>query len=143
MKRPKWYNPVNFIDMIVRFNPFGFKESDGTTCAFKDYGAVYDYTLEKLFSQFPRGEIDMTLFIQDQCKVPFNVAYDTAKALGFADDDTVVTIIPFENTQKNRNALMSLFVKLHSISGTSFNKSYFDNAYNKLNFDNLYERAIK
>lgn len=121
----KWFNPKSFIDLIERFNPFGFKKEDGDTQAFKNYREAYLYAMKKLYLQFPRGYCDMALFVEAQTKIPFADALRVVKqwkSMGVEE----VMLIELENADNDRRLSLMLVMKaLHTISETKFNEAMF------------------
>ena len=119
-------NPKDFVDLIERFNPFGFKKANGETQVFETYRDLYLYTIDQLSLEFPRGYIDLTLFLKDQMQIPFAESdrlVKNWKPLGITTDTLLLKT--WEDTPERKNFLRNVLVALHSISGTRFNEDMF------------------
>lgn len=142
-----WLNPTSFEDLIKRFNPFGFKKSNGETEAFKDYGDLYLFTMRHLAAQFPRGYIDMVLFLEARTQMPTDYLkrlVKTFKPLGLKYD---VFLLEYWNEERGAKEGMERIMKcLHTISETNFNQSYFNKAWETFSYEmeqaERYERTI-
>lgn len=134
MSKREWFNPQDFADLIERFNPFGFKEPGGKIRSFEDYGKVYEYTLEKLAMTFPRGYIDVPLFIHNETGMPIgdceNIVSDM-KCYGLTEEEYLVEI--WESGSERNTFFRQLLQGLHMISETKFSESYYIQALR--NFD--------
>ena len=124
----KWFNPKSFIDLIERFNPFGFKKEDGDTQVFREYKDAYLYALKKLFLQFPRGYIDFTLYIEAQTKLPFADSVRVVRSWKTMDVNEVELIDLRSNDRARYLDLMKVMKCLHTISETKFNEAMFKQA---------------
>lgn len=125
----KWFNPRDFADLIERFNPFGFKEKDGRIMSFENYGKVYAYTLERIALTFPRGYIDIPLFIHNETGMPIGDCEDMTrnmKCIGLDREEYLVEI--WEPTRERTMFFRQLMQGLHLISETPFSESYFQDA---------------
>ena len=125
----KWFNPRSFVDLIERYNPFGFKKEDDDTCLFKNYTECYLYTLKKLYLQFPRGYIDMALFVEKRTHLPYNDSLRVVKGWKTMGIDEVMLIDFTSDDISTRYQLASIMKALHTISETRFNEALFYEAY--------------
>lgn len=125
----KWFNPKSFVDLIMRYNPFGFKKENGDTCIFKTYTDCYLYALKKLYLQFPRGYIDMALFVEAQTKLPFNDSVRVVKSWKSMDIQETMLIDFTDEGVVPRYQLSGIMKALHTISETRFNDAMFLEAY--------------
>lgn len=129
----RWFNPKNFMDLIERFNPFGFKQENGDTQVFHTYKDCYYFTMRKLYLMFPRGYCDMALFLEAQTKLPFQDSLRVVKGwktMGVGE----VMMIDFRTNDRARSHELTLVMKaLHTISETKFNEAMFAEAL--INFD--------
>lgn len=133
----KWFNPKNFEDLIMRFNPFGFKQTNGDTCAFKDYGEVYLYTLNTLYQMFPRGYVDIPLWLCEMTRMPLvecRRVVRTWRSMGI--DREEITVALWDDCPERNYTLEHLMRALHTISGTIFSSSYFADAMRKFDEEN-------
>lgn len=137
MNMKEWYNPRDFIDLIERFDPFGYKESDGKVRTFEDYGRVYYFTFEQLITMFPRGYIDLPLFVCTQTGMPLPECQRLVKEWKSTGIDSEEYLIDLWNDSPERTSfLKNLLTSLHLISGTTFNVSYFQDALERFNLRN-------
>lgn len=127
MAKKKWFNPRDFADFIERFNPFGFKQPNGEVCIFEDYGKLYEYTLKKLYESFPRGYLDLSLFLHEQTGMPIGDCEDVVrgwKREGISSDVHLLEEGWEPNVERDRY-LVNLFKALHTISETKFDAAKF------------------
>lgn len=129
-------NPRDFVELIEKYNPFGFKKPDGEVLAFETYKKLYVYTLEQLLEMFPRGYIDMTLFLQKQMNIPFHDAEMTVRSWGnvHLESDTFVLEL-WKDDAVRLNNLKRVFMCLHEISGTKFDEVQFRQALMQFDLD--------
>lgn len=69
-------------EMIQKYNPFFFKEGN-EILNFKDYGEVYLYALKLLKKHFPRGYIDVPLFLNIATGQPLAVCTEFTRRSSF------------------------------------------------------------
>ena len=140
MKKPRWFNPQDFADMIERFNPFGFKKSNGESLIFETYLGVYKYTLDKLTAMFPRGYVDLVLFLHEMTGMPANDCKQIVKSWkSLGVEETM--LIEFWSASPDRSIqLKRIMQALHSLSGTHFNEAYFSEAMRELDTEKLKRR---
>lgn len=124
----------NFEDLIKRLNPFGIKDEKGETMAFADYGKCYLHTLLKLRQMFPRGFIDMPLFLCSLTGIPLPDARRFAKKLPFVRLDREIYLCPWEDEASNPRYKAELIMRaLHSLSETTFSPDFFGWAWEEFN----------
>lgn len=135
-------------DLLDKFNPFGFKEPDGKSSVFSNYGELYYYVMEKIVTTFPRGYIDIDLFIVNEMKC--SIA-DAEKIFHkyfrqCFHHECVLIELWNESSRERDNFFRDLLFCFHATSETTFNVSYFKDAINKFNERNsklaLSERTI-
>lgn len=133
----KWLNPRDFADLIERFNPFGFKESDGTVRVFENYGKLYYYVMEQLITMFPRGYIDIPLFLEQQMHIPMAECQQLVKEYkhtGITQEEYLINL-SIDNAERTA-FLRNLLTSMHVISGTNFSEDYFRHALELFNARN-------
>lgn len=131
-----WLTYTSFEDLITRFNPFGFKEQDGTSMAFPNYGEVYLFTLRRLQSQFPRGFVDITLFIHQMSQMPMSDCKQVVKSFKTLGLNDGVMLIEYWNPETNpKYEFEKIMRAFHTLSETTFNKDYYNDAWNTFEND--------
>lgn len=129
MKRIK---ASSFEDLIARYNPFGFKHEDGSSMAFDNYGEVYGYTLRSLTAQFPRGYIDIILYLHRQTQMPLTDCKATARGFRSLGLEAGIKLIEYWNPMTNPKFEFEQIMKaLHTLSETKFDGNYFNDAWHK------------
>lgn len=123
----------NFEDLIKRFNPFGFKDKNKESMMFKDYGAVYIYTMRKLYEEFPRGYIDVALFLHKMTLQPLAVTTMFCKKSTFVKciNKGVYLCEPDENGLPPKGCYANLMKAFHTLSETNFSQDYFNDAWER------------
>ena len=122
----------DFEDLIKRLNPFGFKDENGESMTFENYGECYLHALKVLKEQYPRGFIDMPLFIHDNMKVPLKTAAIFARRFKFKNMPGEVYGIPWGGENENPRYQAECFMRnLHSLSETEFSQGYFNDAWER------------
>ena len=123
----------SFVDLIKRFNPFGFKDEKKESMMFTDYGAVYLYTIQKLFEEFPRGYIDVALFLHKMTLQPLAVTTMFCKRSMFLKciNDGVYLCEPDKKGLPPKECYANLMKAFHTLSETQFSQEYFDKAWER------------
>ena len=124
-----WFDTKDLVYIIERYNPFAFKDKEGRLLLFKDYTAAYRYTLKQLAKRFPKGYIDMTIFLCEQMSISLKETVQEVtqwKELGIKDDIFYLKI--WERTTERNSMLTDIFKALHMISGTKFDEISFRTA---------------
>lgn len=142
-----WLKFNSFADIIIKYNPFGFKEFDGSSMIFENYGKVYLYTLRTLAAEFPRGFIDIPLYLHHRTAMPLSVCKEIARkfhSLGLKDG---IVLIEYWNPNTNpRYEFEKIMRAFHTISETTFSADYFAEAWRIYSEDmakaNTSERVI-
>lgn len=121
--------------IIEEHNPFFLKKAKGRICFFKDYSELYLYVLRKLREQYPKGYIEMALFLCDNCGT--DIKYGTElvrgwKKTGYESDPI---LLEWNGDKATRNLQLRLImVCLHTLSGTRFNQELFNIAIEKFDY---------
>lgn len=135
----KWYEQI-----IGAHNPFGFTRTDkgqNVPLSFPSYKEAYFEALETLFMLSPRGYIDLSLFIENNTPLHIKDAERFTKTLKPMGIDGELYLMEGWTPSDSRNMfLQRLFTALHSVTGTSFSKSHFDEALRQ--FDEQYKDYI-
>ena len=124
-----WFKPQDLKYIIEKYNPFVFKDKEGKILLFKDYTAAYKYTLKQLAKRFPKGYIDMTIFLCEQMSISLKETVQEVtqwKEHGIKDDIFYLKI--WERTTERNSMLTDIFKALHMISGTKFDEISFRTA---------------
>lgn len=130
-------NQDDLSEIIEQHNPFFMKSPKGKICYFEDYVAVYLKTLRLLREQFPKGYIEMVLFLNDNCKTGISYGRELVrgwKREGYEGDPVLVE---WNSNGVERYYTLRLLMKcLHTLSGTSFKEDMFKVALEK--FDAMF-----
>lgn len=118
-------------NLLRKFNPFGLRSKQGVPYEFMRVSEIYLFVLVKLYTMFPRGYIEMALFISElyahlsfaECKG----CVEKMKELGVAP----VLQIKYD-TKQGKQALESICRGLHYLCETSFDNASFLEAYRLL-----------
>lgn len=122
----------NFEDLIKRLNPFGFRQENGDSMTFADYGKLYLYTLKRLKSAFPKGYIDLPLFLHDMTKCPLSTAVRFVNKFTLITTDRGVCLCPWEDEKSNPKYTAEMIMRsLHTLSETKFSTDYYNWAWDK------------
>lgn len=135
-----WFNPQDLEYIIERYNPFVFKDKEGRLLLFKDYTAAYKYTLKQLAKRFPKGYIDMTIFLCERMSISLKETVQEVtrwRKMGIKDDIFYLKI--WERTTDRNTMLTEIFKALHMISGTKFDEFSFRTAMKE--FDTWWDDA--
>lgn len=142
------FNAKDYEDLIKKLNPFGFIEPNGESSYFHDYGELYYYVMEKMVTYFPRGYIDIILFIINEKKITYTKAVEIFKKYFRAIFHDEYCLIELWNKESKERDLFfrNLLFCFHAYSDTKFSESYFRNAIARFNERNdklaLKERTI-
>lgn len=130
----------NFEELIKKYNPFGVKDEKGECLLFEDYGKMYLYVLKFLHSQFPKGYIDVPLFMNMLTKQPLCVCMTFARKNRFVNCLGVQNISKdyiYICTPEQEQGLLpvekykNLFKALHTVSETQLKEGFFNVAWDK------------
>lgn len=114
-------------ELIKKYNPFGFKGSDGEIKMFEDYGKAYLYALEKLHELFPRGYIDVPLFLHMMTGQPLAVCMMFTHKSSFLKtvNKGVLICEPVKGVPP-KEQYENLMKAMHTLSETQFSQDYFN-----------------
>lgn len=123
---------ADFGSIMSKYNPLGFKEKNGEISTFADYRAAYVEMLDRLFMLFPKGYVDVDLFVVETYGVRLS---DSWQLLGnFVDvglikrydDELPAALFLMRWDVKSEYFKMEQFATaLHFLTGTTFNRSMF------------------
>lgn len=133
----RYFKLSNYQYLVNRHNPFGFIMSNGLPYDYINYREAYYECLIKLFEMFPRGYMDLPLFIHKQMNLnlPDAVRFVNAlKPMGIKSE--ILLLMIWEQSKERNNVLEVLFRALHTITESTFDKSSFLMALNE--FDREY-----
>lgn len=121
-----------FEDLVKRLNPFGIRNIHGEPMAFSDYGECYLYVLKKLHEMFPRGFIDVPLFLQSITQVPFATAKMFADKFPFLKTENDMYVCAWSEPDSNPKYKAEMLMRaLHTLSETNFSYDFFNYAWDK------------
>ena len=135
-----WFKPQDLKYIIEKYNPFVFKDKEGKILLFKDYTAAYKYTLKQLAKRFPKGYIDMTIFLCEHMSISLKETVQEVtrwRKMGIKDDIFYLKI--WNRTTERNSMLTDIFKALHMISGTEFDEFSFRTAMKE--FDTWWDNA--
>ena len=113
-------------EFVKKYNPFGIKEGNEIK-KFENYGEVYLYALRLLRKHFPRGFIDVPLFIHIATGQPLAVCARIAKKSAFITTVSGgIFICEAINGVPPKEKYERLMKALHSLSNTKFSQDYFN-----------------
>lgn len=124
---------ANSLEQVIKeYNPFGFKEENGRIKIFHDYGKVYLYALKKLYESFPKGYIDVPLFMHEQIGMPLSVCVMTVKKFPYIKtiNEGIYFCEPVDGIWP-KEKIEHLMKALHTISQTNFAQGYFNVAWDE------------
>lgn len=122
----------SFEETIKKYNPFGVRDEKGEPMMFEDYGKCYLHVLKQLKKQFPRGFIDVPLFLMTLSRIPLNDARRFAKNSPFIKMDREIYLCPWEDEKSNTKYLAELLMRaLHTLTETKFSTDFYNAAWNE------------
>ena len=117
-------------DLVKRLNPFGVKINNKMV-TFDDYAEAYLYVLKLLKKKFPRGYIDVPIFISEMMGVSFKAGQmftETIVKYSHMENDAILCAWKDPNT--NVRYIMELLMRdLHGLSETEFSNDDFQKAW--------------
>ena len=112
--------------LIQKHNPFGFKEGNEIKF-FKNYGEVYLYALKLLKKHFPRGYIDVPLFLNIATGQPLSVCTEFTRRSSFLlTINGGIFLCESADGQMPKEKYERLMRALHVLSNTQFSQDYFN-----------------
>ena len=116
----------DFGKLIQKHNPFGFKEGNEIKF-FKNYGEVYLYALKLLKKHFPRGYIDVPLFLNIATGQPLSVCTEFTRRSSFLITiNGGIFLCESVDGQMPKEKYERLMRALHVLSNTQFSQDYFN-----------------
>ena len=116
----------DFGKLIQKHNPFGFKEGNEIKF-FKNYGEVYLYALKLLKKHFPRGYIDVPLFLNIATGQPLSVCTEFTRRSSFLlTINGGIFLCESVDGQLPKEKYERLMRALHVLSNTQFSQDYFN-----------------
>lgn len=120
------YQFKDFEEMIERYNPFGFKDKSGKIGMYVDYGKAYYACMQALYEAFPKGFIDVPLFIHEQTGLPIRDAEgEFGKMKSYLGDCDIIAVDWFEERGRLIRELRPFMQALHLITETKFDENFF------------------
>lgn len=125
--------------IIEEHNPFFLKKQNNRICFFKDYIELYLYVLRKLREQFPKGYIEMALFLCDNCGTGITYGHELVRGWKKSGYDSDPILIEWNGDKTVRNLQLKLIMTcLHTLSGSRFDEALFKISIEK--FDSLFNQ---
>ena len=117
---------MKLAEMIQKYNPFFFKEGN-EILNFKNYGEVYLYALKLLKKHFPRGYIDVPLFLNIATGQPLAVCTEFTRRSSFLlTINGGIFLCESVDGQLPKEKYERLMRALHVLSNTQFSQDYFN-----------------
>lgn len=124
------FNYKSFEEMIEKYNPFGFKYSDGRICMFEDYKKAYYYAMRKLIDDFEAGYVDIILYLNKNTGLPVADCEKEVARMRSLWGKSDVRLFDLRGFSEETPYLMKNFIKsLHMITETEFDESAYQQAY--------------
>lgn len=116
-------------DYIEKYNPFMFKDKKNTILYFDNYKKVYDFTLEAIATDCPKGFFDLGLFMMEHCGMDDKTAKDycdRAQKLFPLFYLRKIVMLDYDNLLREKPVYESIIKALHLITETEFSHEAFD-----------------
>ena len=121
----KYFHLEDYESTIATYNPFGMVQYFGRPLCFNSLDAAYFYLFRSLLTQFPKGYIDLVVFIHENthCKnMDARSFVKSLEKLGIKD----VSIVPLhESSAVLENYFENLCIALHSITESKYDRAFF------------------
>lgn len=133
-----YFKLKDYEDIVGRYNPMGIRTDKGPL-SFATLTEAYYYVIEKLFVTFPRGYLDLPLFVCKETNINIRDAERFVKIYGRTMGCDEIMLIKLWCKNRERDEfLRRLCNMLHMVTGTTFKNDFFLEALNR--FDNQYEQ---
>lgn len=118
-------------NLLRKFNPFGLRSKQGLPYEFMKVSEIYLFVLVKLWTLFPRGYIEMPLFISE---LYHHLSFNECKACVSQMESLGVEPVMFFNyeTKDGKQKLENICRGLHFLCETQFVSDSFTEAYRLL-----------
>lgn len=123
----KVYHYSDFCDMMEKYNPFALKNEKSEIMLFDTYKEVYEYTMKRLYDKYPRGFIDLVLFVHEECGIPFADAEREVKSWRKFFDKPEL-LLDWNQPENREYLLRKILFSLHLLTETDFNEVMFKQA---------------
>ena len=128
----------DFFRIMEEHNPFYFRDKREHFCIFKDYSALYEAMLERLYEQAPLGYIDLVLFLTDYCHIgqleaaDFLQNFHRAGAIDRREPKGAsgVVLVDWKDIDAYKEKFECIAKGLHWLMETQFNQSMFNQGFN-------------
>lgn len=122
----------DFEDLVKRVNPFGIRDEKGTAMTFNDYGKCYFFVLCFLYEKYPKGFIDVPLFLHELMGNTLNDARRIAKKLPFITTENEIFLCAWiDKVSKPKQQAEMLMRALHTLSDTKFSTDFYNWAWDE------------
>lgn len=119
---------ADFAEMMEKYNPFALKNEKSEIKMFESYKDVYEYTLKRLYEKYPRGYIDLVLFVHEECGIPFADAEREVKGWRKVCPESIHLVEWHKKDAARDNDLRSIMFGFHLITETNFDERQFKEA---------------
>lgn len=120
-------------EFVGRYNPFVFRDKDGSLMYFKDYESLYLEALERIFAAGPYF-VDAVLFCKDNMGMEFNDAKQFVRGWNSFTKKKDYYLFDWRSTEGQKQAKLDckeFLMGLHSLSETRLNTSMYLSAFQK------------
>jgi hypothetical protein len=115
------------IEVLVKHhNPF-FAKDGNEIKYFRDYGEAYLYAMRKLDEQFPRGYVDMALYLHSTTGQPLLACEREVKKMKMLKRHNDYIVLLRDNRgEQTKERYEAIIKSLHQLSQTTFSQDFFN-----------------
>lgn len=121
----KYFHLEDYESTIATYNPFGMVQEFGRPLCFTSLDAAYFALFQKLYQQFPKGYIDLVVFIHENTHCKNMDARSFVKSLEKLDVKDVEIVNIRYPSASLENYFEKLCIALHTITDTKFDRAFF------------------
>lgn len=119
--RKMWLRAGNFVDMIVKYNPFGLKSQNGEPQFYETRYDNYLDVVKRLKEASPRGFLDVPLFLHENTGMPIDYCQRLVSE-NYKNGIEEEIFVVWDDGSAGEIWLKRILEMLHSISGTELDK---------------------
>lgn len=116
-------HPLKLNTMLERYNPFALVDADGALEKFEDENAAYFEVIKRLYEMFPRGFVDVALFMVRQQGITLTQAEYLLKRREYC---VLQIFCPYDDERNSK--LKTILQKLLEVTDISWSQRAFLNA---------------
>lgn len=131
MKKSNIFEAKDFETLIMQHNPFAVKAMDGRIQFFTNYCEVYEYVLNILYCQYPRGYVDLVLLVSDLTRLKVGdceLVFRDMRSIWGETPERMIAYNWDSTDRTDHKGLEEVMKCLHIISGTQFDEEAFAQA---------------